>query len=108
MSTIPSYLKICRTNPSKNDNEHFTNNSLRTGVVLKSYYPTDPKNFNKQYMEYDVKVAVRNGLNTREVDTLYRCVCANPLGSTDYVKFSLRTDPGNTQSSQYAQGANVL
>jgi len=109
MSTvIPHYLKSYETDSSKTDSEHFTNKSLRYGVVIKAYYPKDPKNTNKNFMEYDVNVNVRNGLNTREVNTVYRCICANLLGSTDYIKFALRVDPSQLQNNQISEGANVL
>lgn len=82
------------------DNGSMSNIMLRMGEVQRIYFPTDPGNVSKKFVEYDVWVQHR--ANKTAVTKLYTHVIAiDALASfTDFSFSTYRADPSGSQATR--------
>lgn len=106
---IPSHLS-CRTIPSYDDGQAFSNIEMRLGEVQDIIYPEDPKSLSKTVIEYNVYVQHR-ARNTAVTRLYQNCILINPLSSlADKAFWTLRkSDSANKKGvNGLGLGSKVL
>lgn len=88
---IPSSL-LSLNNPHFDSSlREFADFSLKTGVILKTYYIEDPLNVSKKYTEYDVLVSTQDGGMGAAAIIYKKCFALESFGSvSDFFESSLR------------------
>jgi hypothetical protein len=109
-TVVPHFLGLKSTG-HRGDPGNQTNITLRWGEVVGMVYPTDPRNYNKKYLEYVVKVVVQDGSGPA-AQVYYNGVQLENLfgGVADFLKYTLRPADTTTATTpgQLGMGSKVL
>lgn len=105
-TVVPSYLGYQeRTNLE--DSGIQTNGTLRYGEVKQLYYPDDPQNQSKRWIEYAVDVTSKDGIGPRTTIRYFATTLSNPFGGgTDCLRYVFRA--GTPDASITSAGSKVL
>lgn len=105
-TVIPSHLGFeARSNTS--DTGIQSDFVLRYGEVKELILPSDPRNFNRRFIEYSVDVTSKNGNGPRTTIRYYATKLSNPFGGgTDILRYTFRT--GTPDATLTSAGSKVL
>lgn len=87
----PSYINWF-LEPS-GQNSTFSDTSMKVGRVIAVYYPSDSKNVNKTFTEYDVEAVYTEGSSPPIKTVFARCLVSSLFGGiADYIRWTPRKD----------------
>lgn len=87
---------------------YFHDVSVKKGVVTAIYYPDEPDNISKQWIEYDVLAVEENSDGSVSTVTYLRCQVVDLFGAPDaYIRYTLRP-PKEQKEGEYVKGSQVL